>query len=254
MRARKEHALVTPCWCGDGCAARYESDGNRTFYRAAMRRLLRGAPAFCGAGLDLGCGTGFSTEVLVADQPEVAWHGVDASGGMLAIARGKPALARVELREARAEALPFADGSFDAVVASFSWHWFGPGAGHEVRRVLRPGGWFLASVPVRRLSRASGNRLLARELLAGRCRFVRRPSQGFHFSDVAGLLPPPVQVVRHELLIEHERFVDGRQLLDVLGSRGALAAIFGDDPPCTLDVPGALDFEWPYAVLHARAM
>jgi len=106
---------------------------------------------------------------------------------------------------------------------------------------------------VRRLSQASGNRLLARQLLTWRERHVARSSQGFRFAQVAQLLPPPVQVSRHELFVEREHFADGRELLAVLGSRGALAAIFGDDPPRSLDVPGPLDYEWPYAVLHARA-
>jgi SAM-dependent methyltransferase len=210
-------------------------------------------PGFRGQGLDLGCGTGFSTEVLVSEQPGVMWQGVDASAAMLDIARAKSALARVEFREARAEALPFPDASFDLVVASFSWHWFGEGAGLEVRRVLRPRGWLLASVPVRRLSSARGNRLLARALLAGRSRFVPRTSQGLRFVDVAGILPPPVCVVRHQLLVEHERFADGRRMLDVLDSRGALAAIFGDGPPPVIDAAGPIDYEWPHAVLHVLA-
>ena len=41
----------------------------------------------------------------------------------------------------RAEALPFADGSFDAVLGAQMWHWTSPPAAHEVARVLRPGGW-----------------------------------------------------------------------------------------------------------------
>ena len=47
------------------------------------------------------------------------------------------------------EALPFAPGSFDLVVASLSLHWTNdlPGALIQIRRSLRPEGLFLASVP-----------------------------------------------------------------------------------------------------------
>jgi SAM-dependent methyltransferase len=177
---------------------------------------------------------------------------VDASPTMLAIARGKPALARVEFRQASAESLPFPDRSFDVVVASFSWHWFGEGAGRELLRIMRPGAWLLASVPVRRLSSAAGNRLLARELLSGRRRYTKRTSQGLRLADVAVLLPPPIRVLRHELLVERECFADPRRMLEVLASRGALAAVFGDDPPRELEAGGPIEYEWPYVVLHAR--
>ena len=188
----------------------------------------------------------------MAKLPGVAWQGLDCSADMLAIARRKPGLARIAFHEARAESLPFADATFDLVVASFSWHWFGAGAGQEVRRVLRPRGWLLASVPVRRLSPARGNRLLARELLASRHDFVPRTTQGLRIADVPKLLPPPVRVVRHEVFVERERFADGRELLDMLDSRGALAAIFGADPPTAIAVPGPIEFEWPFAVLHVQ--
>jgi ubiquinone/menaquinone biosynthesis C-methylase UbiE len=240
------------CWSGSGCAERYDREVNRKFYRAALARLLERAPELHGRGLDLGCGTGFSTEVLVAERPGVAWQGVDCSAAMLQIARGKPGLGQVDLREAHAEALPFADASFDVVVANFSWHWFGDGAGQEVRRVLRRNGWLLASMPVRRLSLARGNRALARALLAGRQRFAPRASQGFRFAELPKLLPAPVWVARHELLVEGEEFADGRQMLDVLGSRGALAAIFGAQPPVAIEALGPVDYEWPFAVLHVQ--
>jgi SAM-dependent methyltransferase len=44
---------------------------------------------------------------------------------------------------------PFAAGSFDLVVASLSLHWVNdlPGALLQIRRILRPGGLFLASLP-----------------------------------------------------------------------------------------------------------
>ena len=93
-------------------------------------RLLEKAPQLSGRGLDLGCGTGFSLEELTARAPDVAWIGADCSRRMLDLARGKPGLRAALLCEARAEALPFADKSFDVVVANFSWHWFGAEAGH----------------------------------------------------------------------------------------------------------------------------
>ncbi len=48
------------------------------------------------------------------------------------------------------EALPFAEASFDLVVASLSLHWANdlPGALVQIRRVLRPDGLLLASFPV----------------------------------------------------------------------------------------------------------
>lgn len=47
------------------------------------------------------------------------------------------------------EWLPFAEGAFDLVVASLSLHWVNdlPGALVQIRRVLRPDGLFLASLP-----------------------------------------------------------------------------------------------------------
>jgi len=239
-------------WSGGTCAERYDRQINRRFYQAVLTRLLEHAPAIHGRGLDLGCGTGFSTEHLLARIPSVDWHGVDCSLPMLEIARGKPELRRVELREACAEMLPFADGSFDVVVANFSWHWFGEGAGREVRRVLRPGGWLLASVPVRRLSLARGNRALARALLAMRERFVPRTSQGLHLADVPTILPGPVRVSRNELHVESEMFRDGGEMTEVMGDRGALSAIFGAGPAPAIEAPGPLALEWSFAVLHAQ--
>jgi SAM-dependent methyltransferase len=61
---------------------------------------------------------------------------------MLAAARGRVAGAR--LTQGSAEAMPFADASFDYVITRYAFHHFRDkdAALREVRRVLRPGGAF----------------------------------------------------------------------------------------------------------------
>lgn len=245
---------VVVCWSDDDRAGKYDSTDNRAFYQAALAILLEGAPSLAGHGLDLGCGTGFSTEVLVTEHPAVAWQGLDLSANMLALARKKGSLSGVTFLQASAEALPFADRSLDVVVANFSWHWFGARAGLEVRRVLRPGGWLLATVPLRLFSKALGNRALARMLLSDRRHFTERPSQGLRFQAARSLLPGAVHVARHELHIGREVFSDGQALLRVLDGRGALSAIFGEFAPTTLEVTSPLDFTWPFAIVHLQVM
>ncbi|WP_097983035.1 class I SAM-dependent methyltransferase [Streptomyces sp. f150] len=94
-------------------------------YHAHLRRSARRLGlADGGAGLrvlDLGCGTGASTEALIAVAPLARVTGVDASAGMLERAAAKPRLAHVEFVHAPAEALAdrLAPGSFDAAFAGY---------------------------------------------------------------------------------------------------------------------------------------
>jgi SAM-dependent methyltransferase len=252
LSEQQEGLEASTCWSDGTRAGRYDRQENRAFYQAALAKLLEGAPALVGQGVDLGCGTGFSTELLVAHYPAVRWQGIDIAGPMLELARRKPGLASATFRVASAESLPLADASVNAVVANLSWHWFGEVAGREVRRVLRPGGWLLAAVPLRLFSGASGNRALARALLAGRRNFARRASQGLRFEAARALLPGPVRVARHQLYVGRESFASGRDLLATLDSRGALAAVFGDHPPSVLPGPTPLEFSWPLALVHLQ--
>lgn len=241
-------------WSDDGQAQRYDSDGNRAFYADLVTRLLHGAPAVHGRGLDLGCGSGFATEVLVRRLPQVSWHGVDVSAPMLMRASGKPTLAGARLCRGAAEALPYATAAFDVVVSNFSWHWFAPAAAAEVARVLRPGGWLLVCAPLRHFSHAAGNRWLARQLLARRRTFRRRDSQGLRLDDLPRLLPVALRTSRLQEAMVEERFPDARVLLTTLQSRGALQAIFGaHQHELGPELPaGPLAFEWPIGLLHAQ--
>jgi ubiquinone/menaquinone biosynthesis C-methylase UbiE len=98
------------------------------------RWLVEGAR---GRTLDLGCGTGRNLPWLPAGARAV---GVDPSPP--AIRRARRRAPAVPLVIARAEALPFRDGTFDTVLSGLVFCSVGdPARGlAEVRRVLRPGG------------------------------------------------------------------------------------------------------------------
>jgi len=101
--------------------------------------------------LDVGCGTG--TLAIAASRragPEGEVQGIDPSAEMIEVARKKAAKAHVDARfqTAAIEKLPFPDGYFDLVLSSLMLHHLPADvkrAGFaEVRRVLKPGGRFLA--------------------------------------------------------------------------------------------------------------
>lgn len=131
----------------DGIAAAYDGSRFGNSYgryldaqeRAILQRWLPSAPA--APVLDLACGTG---RLL-----GLASIGVDASAAMLAEARSRqPGRALIQ---ASATALPFQDGSLEAI---FSLHFFmhlsRPKQAQvlaECHRVLRPGGMLVFDIP-----------------------------------------------------------------------------------------------------------
>lgn len=96
--------------------------------------------------LDLGCADGALLELLAGRGAETA--GVDLSEGELALARLRPALAGADLRQGRAQELPFPDASFDAVVSHMALMLMSDPdrVVAEAARVLAPGGTFAVAV------------------------------------------------------------------------------------------------------------
>jgi ubiquinone/menaquinone biosynthesis C-methylase UbiE len=93
--------------------------------------------------LDLATGTGITA--IAARERGAKVTGVDLTPELLAVARGKAhneGFGDIDFREGDAEALPFADASFDVVVSTCG-HMFAPDqprVAAELARVTRPGG------------------------------------------------------------------------------------------------------------------
>ena len=96
--------------------------------------------------LDVGCGPGALTAELVARLGPDGVAAVDPSAPFVAAARER--FPGVDVQQAPAEELPFADRRFDATLAQLVVHFMSdPLAGlREMRRVTRPGGVVAACV------------------------------------------------------------------------------------------------------------
>lgn len=92
--------------------------------------------------LDLGTGTATLGRGLARRGARVI--GLDIAAELMRAARLLEGGERVLFVQSHAERTPFLEASFDVVAAVQCWHWFDrPAALREVRRVLRPGGWFV---------------------------------------------------------------------------------------------------------------
>ncbi len=92
--------------------------------------------------LDVGCGTGVFTELLVERCAPVEVHGVDPAEPQLAYARTRPAGRIALFRKGDAMALPYGRDRFDAAVMALVIFFVPdpPTCVAEMARVVRPGG------------------------------------------------------------------------------------------------------------------
>jgi ubiquinone/menaquinone biosynthesis C-methylase UbiE len=99
--------------------------------------------------LETAAGTGVVTRTLATVLPEsISIDATDLNQSMLDHAFSKLSSTRVTWQQADAQTLPYADGTFDAVVCQFGVMFFPDQAKafSEAHRVLKPGGRFLFNV------------------------------------------------------------------------------------------------------------
>jgi SAM-dependent methyltransferase len=159
-------------------------------YAADMATRVRSLPS--GRLLETAAGTGVVTRQLAAHlPPAVEIVATDLNQPMLDYAAAQPGLQRVKWQQADALALPFPDGSFDAVVCQLGAMFFPDRvkAYSEARRVLKPGGHFIFSVwdrietsPVM----AAAVEGLARRYPQQKSWFLERTPCGYHDPAVIG--------------------------------------------------------------------
>lgn len=123
--------------------AYYRDADMRPGLAARYYRQLAGARTV----LDVGCGTGDFGRLRPS--PEIEVYGVDIDPLAVEQARRYERASRVDVD---AEPLPFADGTFDAVLAKDIFeHVKDPGRlAREIHRVMRPGGFVVASMVMAR--------------------------------------------------------------------------------------------------------
>lgn len=135
----------------DGLAARYDllaevlSFGQNRRWRHTMVDAVAEAQPPPGSVLDVATGTG-GVALMLTDRTPATVTGVDLTEQMLRIGRERVAARargdRVRLVTARAERLPFADATFDALTFTYLLRYVADPAAvvAELARVVRPGG------------------------------------------------------------------------------------------------------------------
>lgn len=116
-----------------------------------VRAIIEGLSLSGLVGLDIGCGIGGPDIVLIRDLGAASVHGVDIDQDLLEKATANAAEANLadRLSYGRIDPgpLPFAEASYDFVFSKDAFLHVAdkPALFAEIRRVLRPGGWLVAS-------------------------------------------------------------------------------------------------------------
>lgn len=108
--------------------------------------------------IDIGCGSGWATRLIAEKAREGRALGIDVSDEMIRVARESSlSSTNIEFQVASAEALPFEDGEFTHAFSMESIYYYADMsvALKEIRRVVAPGGRFVAVVDLYEENRPS---------------------------------------------------------------------------------------------------
>lgn len=172
--------------------------------------------------LDVGAGTGALAARLTGASPGRRITLVDLAPGMCAAARS--VVPRAHVVRADAEALPFREGGFEAVVSSSAFQWLSrlEPALREARRVMAPGGTIVLALFAERTLRELRESWLAvaGAAAAGRMHAFFRRDEIERAVVSAGLEPA---IVEEEEIVE--RHADARAVLRAIRDVGAGNAV-----------------------------
>ena len=200
--------------------------------------------------LDVGCGPGALTEELVRRLGAENVAAADPSEPFVAAARERNP--GVDVRQAPAESLPFADGEFDAALAQLVVHFMQDAVAgiREMARVTKPGGVVAASV----WDLGGGRAPISPFWIAARRLQPKAQDEaglaGARQGQLAGLFEQAglqdVEVAEHTSAVEYESF-DGwwRPYTFGVGPAGAYAASLSEADrealreQCERDLPDA---------------
>jgi SAM-dependent methyltransferase len=176
----------------DRFATGYEAERHKRYHRFldtselnAARKYVQGRSV-----LELGCGTGLVLEPL-ADLASTA-TGIDISHGMLVKAQAR----NLQVAQADATALPFADGTFDCVVSFKVLAHIEDirGTVAECARVIRPGGHLVLEFYNRQSLRHLVKRLKPAHAIANTTTDEQVYTRYDSMEDIASYLPPSVTI------------------------------------------------------------
>lgn len=129
-------------------AAASHYDEQAIAQRQSAQQLIADVVGLQGNVLDVGCGTGWLTRHIADHHAAESVYALDIAARMLQ----SPGLQHPKITPvcANAVALPFADGSLDAVVSNFALQWLTEPRrfAQELKRVLVPDGRFALAIPV----------------------------------------------------------------------------------------------------------